>query len=748
MLRVAMTTPKYHLGQRVEGIVESVFRFGVFVRLGDETKAFIRRRELELDSDVDPLEILQAGEKIDGIVTDLGNPQKCLEISHRKTLPDHWGEFLRLYREGSVVTGTVQSLTPHGIYLRLLSGIDGFVPLDELATWKISRPDEIFWENDSAEAIITRIVPNKKKIRLSIKARLEQRAKALGMYDHLNRRASVDAGPEAPMNSEPRDANEKFDFSGCRNLGPILIVDDHQEVRLPLAAWLDQRGFEVAQASSLAEGLAQIGQKNWGLLLIDLNLYEHDGLQLVRYAREKKCPASICVMSSSDFLNTRTEELEKAELSHVFAKPLDMSEIEVFLTRLCRGETIPSWRAVSKAAKTIFPAFPDISEFDPKGGTPYQRLQTSLSRITEFAHAEVGLIFEIDPSSDKVSILAQAGDDLLSADAMYGLGESPVEDVIRGNEAVFENCVSENAPARFKKLLDLLGFESCIGVPIEVHEEIHHAAFIFHREPDAFSKYRLRDLRASALHFGALLAEDRINRRLRSLHPILLGGELAAGFGHEVANKISGLELQLRLFPENGNPEDYQNALKQILDLTLDLKETVGAFQQLSRTTEDNSAVEFCDVNAILHRADLLLRPIARKEGVKITMKLAPDLPPIAGSAITLQQVFLNLMLNAVQQMARKPGDHRVLAISTHLVKKAFPIEVRFWDTGPGIHRTLWEKIFAPGFSTRGGNGLGLFIARNFLRSLGGRIRVEESFVPLGATFLIELPGEVKGDQR
>jgi signal transduction histidine kinase len=110
--------------------------------------------------------------------------------------------------------------------------------------------------------------------------------------------------------------------------------------------------------------------------------------------------------------------------------------------------------------------------------------------------------------------------------------------------------------------------------------------------------------------------------------------------------------------------------------------------------------------------------------------------------------VFLNLMLNAVQQMSLRPTEHRLLSIRSNIGKEPFPIQIRFWDTGPGIHKSLWEKVFAQGFSTRNGSGLGLFIARNFLHSLGGRIRVEESFVPLGATFLVELPGADSGGAR
>jgi two-component system sensor histidine kinase FlrB len=72
-------------------------------------------------------------------------------------------------------------------------------------------------------------------------------------------------------------------------------------------------------------------------------------------------------------------------------------------------------------------------------------------------------------------------------------------------------------------------------------------------------------------------------------------------------------------------------------------------------------------------------------------------------------------------------------------------VQARFSDTGPGIHRQLWEKIFALGFTTRaGGSGLGLYIARSLMGSMGGRIVLEESLVPLGTTFLVELPAAEK----
>jgi signal transduction histidine kinase len=103
-------------------------------------------------------------------------------------------------------------------------------------------------------------------------------------------------------------------------------------------------------------------------------------------------------------------------------------------------------------------------------------------------------------------------------------------------------------------------------------------------------------------------------------------------------------------------------------------------------------------------------------------------------------------MLNAIQHTSMKmekwPSGSGLLQVSSKWEPgEKRPVQVRFSDNGPGIHRKLWDRIFDLGFSTRpDGTGLGLYVARRLVESLGGRIALEESMVPLGTTFLVELP--------
>jgi signal transduction histidine kinase len=341
----------------------------------------------------------------------------------------------------------------------------------------------------------------------------------------------------------------------------------------------------------------------------------------------------------------------------------------------------------------------------------------------------------------------------LTEEAIYSLEESPVKDVIQEDEPVFENRVTTQAEGRFRKLLDLFPFESCIGVPIETQGETQYALFLFHREPNAFHHYRLRDALAAATLFAAAIEREMLRQRVQSINRILLSGQLAAGLEHEVYNKMSGLEIQLRNLQtdckrlghsvpglaDSSEFREVTHAMESLSETAGDLSSTVELFQQLIRAEDEG----VFDVNDVLHSTEALLKPTARKN--RVSVKIAPGqvLPGMTGSAIRLQQVFLNIMLNAVQHVVTKSQDGGTLEVDVSCEKNGdeCPIKIRFSDTGPGIHKQLWNKIFTLGFSTRPqGTGLGLFIAQSLVESLGGKISVERSVVPIGTTFLVELP--------
>ncbi len=751
----------YVVGQRVVGSVGKLLPYGLFVRLDDGTRAYIRRRELTWAGNVDPRELWHEGDKIEAIILKLPDAGQSLELSHRATLPDPWDAFVTEFHQGDVVEGTVKSLMGYGVFVEVRPGVDGLIPWTELATWKIQQPKEAIWVGDTVEAVITHLDRPTKKLKLSIRARMRQLELVTGMMEQFHLFSPVEAITDEPDHN-PRDKGNGdtpvdlhfesgIDPLKLERVGRILVVDDHTEVRLPLVEWLQHLGYEVDEAKDAEEAQAKVQQQAYGLLLVDINLPGLDGVAFLRQVRRRGIKGQAAVMSTAERLAERSEEIEEIGVIEAFAKPLDLDEIEHLLTRLGQGEVLPPWQMAPEVVRVKVPkSFQRLANAVRSKASLADQFQAGLKQLVATTPAEAGLIFHLSPISQAVSITAYSGRLSLDKEAIFALGDSPVRDVISEGEQILANQISDQARERFRKLLALLPFESCIGIPIEAGGETHRALFLFHRQAGAFNRYHVRDALAASALFSVAIERQAMAQRFRASNKLLLSGQLARGFSHEVYNKMSGLEIQLRNLQidchtfecqseRSVNFGEIRQAADKLLATFNDLKETVELFQQLMRAEQEQAV----SINEVVQKTVSLLRPIMREQRISLETELSPDLPGLAGSAIRLQQVFLNIMLNATQHMALKPDGGKLLKVTTACQNKeaARPIKIRFSDTGPGIHRRLWEKIFDLGFTTRlGGTGQGLYIARSLVGSLGGKMVVERSAILLGTTFLVELP--------
>jgi len=750
------TTQAYAIGQQVTGKVYKRFRYGIFVRLDDGSQAYIRRREMSWEGDIDPRKLVQTGQEIKAVVLDLGESDRNMELSFKAVLPDPWEKFIQQYQEGDVVAGEIRRLTSFGAFVQILPGVDGLVPLQELAPWPVEKVEDVVWVRDNVEAVIKRIDRKARQVQLSIRTRLRWRETTTAVLEELYRTQEVEPEPEIPLPGTAQDLTSRIlDPAIVEQIGRILVVEDEDQVRLSLAKWLQNLGCEADVAENTEEAEEKIRQRSYGLLLVDIQLPSRNGLTFIQQIREQgnNDAFPVAVMSIPEWIEKYADEIEQLDVLEVFTKPLNLDEVEHLLLKIRSGERVSPWQATVRQA-AVSGSSRALTDIVHTGTSLDDRLRLILEQHMEDVQADAGIIFHLDQLSQVISIKARAGaiGSLPERETAYLLKESPVRDVIFEGETVFEHRMNGGVAKRFRKLLDLLSFESCIGVPIEVGGETRCALFLFHRKSRAFSHYRLRDARAAAVLIAAVIEREILTRQFQSIGRLLLSGELAAGLSHEVSNKMSGLEIQLRNLRtdwERLNQQapdltkhlgfaERQQALDTLLRTAEDLKRTVGGFRRLMRAGEEQKL----NVNDVVRGAEMLLRPTAHRAGITVKTELGSGLPPVKGSGARLQQAFLNVMLNAVQQM-ELVSRSGVLRVTTFFESHdgARPIKVRFSDGGPGIHKRLWKEIFALGFSTRPeGTGQGLFIARSLVGSMGGRISVEESLVPLGTTFLVELP--------
>jgi C4-dicarboxylate-specific signal transduction histidine kinase len=153
---------------------------------------------------------------------------------------------------------------------------------------------------------------------------------------------------------------------------------------------------------------------------------------------------------------------------------------------------------------------------------------------------------------------------------------------------------------------------------------------------------------------------------------------------------------------------------------------------------KDERKLESIQFNLIAREVIELLRNDAMLRGVTLDMQIAPDLPEVRGDRVQLQQVLMNLILNASDVVASQEPDNRKVIVRTDLHDPA-NIKVTVADSGPGLPENA-QRLFEPFYTTReGGSGLGLWVVKEKLAELGGSIGVQSEN---GTSVTISIPVE------
>ncbi len=222
-------------------------------------------------------------------------------------------------------------------------------------------------------------------------------------------------------------------------------------------------------------------------------------------------------------------------------------------------------------------------------------------------------------------------------------------------------------------------------------------------------------------------------------HKLSAIGRLTAGVAHELNNPINNITLTAEMLKE-----DYRALTdEERLDMVNDLVEQAGRARQIVRNLldfarESEITTERLDLAEVLRRSTSLAANQVRVSGAKITLDVAAGLPAIHGDKQSLSQVFVNLLLNALDAVG-KGGRVRIAAESG---PDQGWVQVTVTDNGHGIPAHILPNIFDPFFTTkpRGkGTGLGLSVSLGIVRQHGGDIRVE-SKPGIGTTFTVLLP--------
>ena len=243
----------------------------------------------------------------------------------------------------------------------------------------------------------------------------------------------------------------------------------------------------------------------------------------------------------------------------------------------------------------------------------------------------------------------------------------------------------------------------------------------------------------SAIIFSVRDITERKQLQQQLVHAEKLAsiGTLVSGVAHEINNPLTVVRLLTELMLQQDLTLEMQRDLQVVHQQANRAVEIVQNFLSFARRNPPERG--YISVNDVVNQA-LSLRTFGlRVNNMELEIDLQPDLPLTIGDAKQLQQVFMNLILNAEQAMAQAHG-HRTLRVTTQQIGEG--INIVFTDDGPGIPPENLSRIFDPFFTTKKsweGTGLGLSICYGIIQAHNGQITVnsEEGH---GATFTVEIP--------
>lgn len=273
-----------------------------------------------------------------------------------------------------------------------------------------------------------------------------------------------------------------------------------------------------------------------------------------------------------------------------------------------------------------------------------------------------------------------------------------------------------------------------------------------HSIPDAAALAQLASLTAFALRRldVARHRDERAHRLARALRTIkemqlqaiqtqrlAAVGQLAAGAAHEINNPLAIVYARTQLLEQNESDPTRKKNIGQMKEQIERITKILKNLMEFARP--DPPSFQSMDVNAVVGKALDLIRGGLDKTSIELREELDPNLPAIEGDPRQIEQVLLNLLLNAVQAMEGTGGELRVRSAFD---SRRNQVSLTVSDLGPGIPPEHRNKLFDPFFTTKEegkGTGLGLSTSYGIVQSHGGAIAVY-SEPGEGATFTVHLP--------
>jgi signal transduction histidine kinase len=381
-----------------------------------------------------------------------------------------------------------------------------------------------------------------------------------------------------------------------------------------------------------------------------------------------------------------------------------------------------------------------------------ENLSNSLVKtVSRSLGTEVACLYLVDETKGVYNLKANVGRErghlpttLMKSDPLVQRLTGNQEGVVREELEMSQDGVFELRVA--KKMAEI---EAEISVPIMSKGKLIGILNLGHKEEkEIYSSEDLELLSTLANQAAIALENARLYENLKQSQDTLRRadrlsslGLLTAGLAHEIRNPLVAIRTFTQLLPERYNDAEFREGFQGLALKEVDrICGLINDLLSFARPSRPNVAEE--NMNDVVDGIARILETEAKEKGVEIARDFGFNLPKVWIDREQMKQVFMNLILNAIQAM-REGGS---IFISTRLISKDEAgrsgqfVQVEIRDTGIGIPAENLDHIFDPFFTSKDeGSGLGLSISHQIVQEHGGYVTVE-SKVGVGTTFFINLP--------
>ena len=553
----------------------------------------------------------------------------------------------------------------------------------------------------------------------------------------------------------------------------VLVMDDRDDSLEFMTEYiLKPSDYRYIIAKDGETGLHRALTEKPDLIIMDQRMPKMTGLEVLAVLNRTQTDIPVILMTFHGSEETAVQAFRLGAKDYII-KPFDAQEMiqaidRALQERRLRGERDTLTEQLMNTNRQLERRVKELGVLYNVGKSVTALLDPEkvLNRIVEAAvyvtNAEEGALFLIDDES---------GD--LYLRAARNLGEQfargfriKVEDSIAGGVVKTGEPFLSTAEDLSLKVKTGYMVKSLLYVPLKVGEQVIGVMSVDNKasnrpftENDVYLLSALADYAGIAIVnaqlYGEVKAfneelEQKVEERTRELkeaqaqliqsEKLASIGQLAAGVAHEINNPLGVMlgfsQVMLKKLPED---DPMRKPLASIEREGLRCKKIIQGLLDFSRRS--TPALQPMNLNDAVEAACEFIEHQITLDNIQVIKSLAPELPPIKADGNQLQQVFVNLIINAYQAMAQG-GE---LSITTRAVDDQ--VQAVFADTGAGIPAEVLKHIFDPFFTTKEvgkGTGLGLSVSYGIIESHGGKIEVE-SQVGVGTTFVITLPADQKG---